>query len=68
MKAAGYLFPLTWALKGLRSTLLEGSGWDGLAATAGWTLLISLILFCAAYLVVCLAERHNKKTGGFAFF
>ena len=68
LKAVSCLFPLTFALKGLRGTLLEGRGWAGLAGPALWSVLISLVLFLLAYLVVGVAEKHNKQTGGFIFF
>lgn len=67
-KCAGALFPLTYALEGVRRAFLAGARMAQLRPFlfAGACIIILLYLLTAAALHI--AERHGRRTGSFTLF
>ena len=59
----GYASPLTYALAGIRASLLQGAGVTELLPTAGLLLAMGVVLIPAGVVVFSWAERRAKRLG-----
>jgi ABC-2 type transport system permease protein len=63
LRLAGAASPLTYALSGMRKSLLEGAGVGDQLATAGILLVMGAVLIPAGFAVFTWAERRAKRLG-----
>ena len=63
LRAAGTLSPLTYALAGMRSSLLEGAGVSDELPTVAILLAMGAVLIPVGFLVFAWAERRAKRLG-----
>ncbi|HKW58144.1 MAG TPA: ABC transporter permease [Candidatus Dormibacteraeota bacterium] len=63
LQVAGYVSPLTYALAGMRRSLLDGAGVGDQLPTAAVLLAMGAVLIPAAVLVFGWAERRAKRLG-----
>lgn len=68
LRAASYLFPLTYSLQMLRAAILEGSRVTELGSSLWVLLILTLVFLPLSVIILRHAIRHARQTGSLAHY
>ncbi|MNP36994.1 hypothetical protein D3C76_1304180 [compost metagenome] len=67
-KGISLIFPLTYAIEGVRNVILIGSSIQEIKSFIVIGIGIIIILYLSCLKIIKVVEHHSRKTGNFTYF